>query len=262
MRSIFVLATAMLLQFAAASNVWSQADYPNRPIMLVVGAGAGGTPDVQARLFAERLSRALNTPILVENRPGGNGILAAQALVKAPQNGYTLLWVGHSFLTINPYVYKKLPYTLEQFQPVSNVAELCMGYFVRPSLGVNSMKEFVAYMAANPGKVNFGNASIGSQPHLLIERLMAVTNTKATLISYKSGGDIVVAVMGGFVDAYVTAISSLDIQNVRAGKVRALATTCKGRIPQLPEVPTMTELGYPDFTVRHLSVARRQGRPQ
>ena len=249
MRTLLALATALFVQFVAAGHAWSQADYPSRPITMVVGAGAGGTPDLQARLFAERLAKVLKTSIAVDNRAGAGGAIAGQAALNAPPNGYTLLWVGHSFLTINPYVYKKFPVTLEQLQPVSNVVEVCMGYFSRPSLGPTTMKEFVAYMAANPGKVNFGNAAVGSQPHLLAEQLLATTNTKATLINYKSGAEIVTAIAGGFADIYVTAISSLDIQNVQMGRLRALATTCRGRMPQMPDVPTMTELGYPNYVV-------------
>lgn len=249
MRVLPALTASLLLQFSVAGSAWSQADYPARPITMVVAAGAGGTPDLLARLFAERLGKVLKTSITVDNRPGAGGAIAGQAVVNAAPNGYMMLWAGHSFLTINPYVYKKFPITLEQLQPVTNVAEVCMGYFSRPSLGPTTMKEFVAYMAANPGKVNFGNPAVGSQLHLLAEQLLATTNTKATLINFKSGAETVTAIMGGFADIYVTAISSLDVQNVQMGRLRALATTCRTRMPQLPDVPTMTELGYPNYVV-------------
>lgn len=249
MRPSLALTAALFLQVIAAGSVWAQTDYPARPITLVVAAGAGGTPDMLARLFAERLGKVLKTAIAVDNRPGAGGAIAGQAVLNAPANGYMLLWAGHSFLTINPYVYKKFPITLEQLQPVSNVAEVCMGYFSRPSLGPTTMKEFVAYMAANPGKVNFGNPAVGSQLHLLAEQLLATTNTKATLINFKSGAEVVTAIIGGFADIYVTAISSLDVQNVQVGRLRALATTCRTRMPQLPDVPTMSELGYPNYVV-------------
>lgn len=152
-------------------------------------------------------------------------------------------------LADNPFVYKKLPYSLEQFEPISNVAQVCFAFMVRPELGVKDLKGLTEYMKANPGKLNFANAGVGNQPHLIWERLLQATNTSATMIPYKSSPESFSALMGGFADAYVAVINSTDIQHVQGGKVLALATTCSARVPQMPDVPTMTELGYKDFSV-------------
>jgi tripartite-type tricarboxylate transporter receptor subunit TctC len=234
---------------ATASTCFAQASYPSQPVRIVVPYGAGGTPDFHARLFAEHLSKVLGQAVVVENKVGASGIIGAQAVSGAPKDGYTLLWAANSLFGINPFVFKNLPYTLEQFQPVSNVVQLCFAVVARPNLGVTSLKGLVDYMKANPEKLNYGNAGIGNQPHLIWEQFLSLTSTRATMVTFKSGPEIYTAMFGGFVDAYVAVISATDIAYIKAGKVNGLATTCSARVPHLPDTPTMSELGYRDLTV-------------
>ena len=232
-----------------ASVAQAQSDYPTHPIKLVVPYGPGGTPDLHARMFADQLGKTLQQSIVVENKVGGSGIIGAQATLQAPKDGYTLLWAASSLFGVNPFVFKNLSYDLEQFQPVSNIAQVCFAFLSRPSLSVTSMKELAAYMKNNPEKLNFGNSGIGNQPHLIWERFLGITGARSTMIVYKSSPEVFVAMIGGFVDAYVAVINGTDIQNVQTGKVQALATTCQDGVAQLPNVPTMKELGYDDFVV-------------
>ena len=132
---------------------------------------------------------------------------------------------------------------------MSNIVQVCFAFVSRPSLGVSSMEGLAAYMAAHPGKLNFANSGVGNQPHLIWERFLGLTSTQSTMIAYKSSPEVLAAMVGGFVDAYVAVINGTDIQNVKTGKVQALATTCRSRVPQMPDVPTMKELGFADFVV-------------
>lgn len=247
MQRLFKVSALTFIHFFCI-NAQAQ-DYPVRPIKLVVPYGPGGTPDIHARLFADQLRVSLKQPVVVENRVGGSGTIGAQAVANAPKDGYTLLWAASSLFGVNPFVYKKLPYSLEQFEPISNVAQVCFAFMVRPELGAKDLKGLTEYMKANPGKLNFANAGVGNQPHLIWERLLQATNTSATMIPYKSSPESFSALMGGFADTYVAVINSTDIQHVQSKKVLPLATTCSARVPQMPDVPTMTELGYKDFSV-------------
>lgn len=245
----FCKVVSILALHCCTTLALAQSDYPSRPIKLVVPYGPGGTPDIHARLYAEHLGRVLHQTVVVENKVGASGIIGAQAVSSSARDGYTVLWAANSLFGINPFVFKKIPYTLDQFEPVSNVAQVCFAFVARPSLGVADMKGLVAFMTKNPDKLNFANSGIGNQPHLIWERLLAATGTKSTMIVFKSSPESFVALVGGFADAYVAVINAGDIQNIKAGKIQGLATTCKSRVPQLPDVPTMTELGFSDFVV-------------
>jgi tripartite-type tricarboxylate transporter receptor subunit TctC len=245
-----ILRLALLIALhAIAPMSWAQANYPSQPLRMVVPYGAGGTPDFHARLFADHLSTVVGQTIVVENKVGASGIIGTQSVVVAPKDGYTLLWAANSLFGINPFVFKNLPYRLEQFQPVSNVVQLCFAVVSRPSLGVTSLRGLVEYMKANPEKLNFANAGVGNQPHLIWEQFLSATGTRSTMVTYKSGPEAHTALLGGFADAYVAVIAATDIANIKAGKVNALATTCRARVPQLPDTPTMAELGLRDLTV-------------
>ena len=173
---------ALGLLFALAAPAQAQSDYPSHPIKLIVPYGPGGTPDLHARLFAEQLGAVLKQTVIVENKVGASGIVGAQAVSAAPKDGYTVLWAASSLFGVNPFVYKNLPYSPEQFQPVSNVVQVCFAIVVRPSLGVTDLKGLTKYMAANPRKLNFANSGVGNQPHLIWERYLAATGTQSTMI--------------------------------------------------------------------------------
>lgn len=228
--------------------VHAEASYPTMPVKVVVPY-IGGPPDLHARVFGEYFHQVLKQPLVVENKGGAGGMIAAQAVTTAPKDGYTLLWAASSLFGVNPFVYRSLPYSLEQFQPISNIAEVCFSISARPELKFKTLSDLVAAMKKEPGKINFANTGVGNQLHLTWERFLKATGTQATTITYKSGPDAVTSLIGGFSDVMVNVLSSSDTQMYNKGMLVPLATTCRERVPQAPDVPTMAELGYKDFVV-------------
>ena len=226
----------------------SQADqFPSRPIKILIGYGAGGTTDTLARYYVAKLQEVLNTPLIVDNKPGASEMLAAQPVMNAQPDGYTL-WMGTGgALAQNPGIRKDLPYDiLKNFTPIALVAEAEAVVVVRPNVPVNSFPELIAYGKANPGKLNYGSGGIGSGNHLQMEYLISVTGASYTHIPYKSEAEITRDIMGGNVDiSMVTAQIALPLLN--DGKVRALAVTGTQRIKAMPNVPSVAEAGVPEL---------------
>lgn len=242
--SLGIVAAALLATVPAQA----QSPYPRQPVKVVVPY-IGGPPDLHARMFGEYFHKRHKQPLVVENKGGAGGMIAAQSVTLAPKDGYTLLWAASSLFGVNPFVYRTLPYSLDQFEPISNVAEVCLSISVRPGLKVGTIPELVALMKKDPGKTNFANAGVGNQLHLTWERFLKVTGTEATTVNFKSGPDAMTSLMGGFTDVMVNVLSSSDTQMYDKGLLVPLATTCRERVPQAAKVPTMAELGYKDFIV-------------
>lgn len=226
----------------------SLASYPNRPIRLITPAPPGGTTDFLARLLGPRLTEALKRPIVIDNRGGAGGVVAAEITAKAAPDGYTLL-MAYSSHTTNVSLNPKATYrAVDDYQPITQVTSAPLVLIINLQLPVNSPNELIAYGKANPNKLNFSSAGNGSGSHMALELFKHMTGLPAQHIPYKGMGPAVIDVLGGQVQATFTGM--LPIQPLlRAGRVRALAVTSLQRSPALPDVPTIAETGVPDYEV-------------
>ena len=236
---------------AAPASLLAQT-YPSRPVRMIVGFAPGGGTDVTARLIVQPLSDALGQRVVIDNRPGANGVLATEVTAKAPPDGYTLLMVnlGH---TVNPGLYKKLPYdTARDFAAVTLVVTLTNILVVHPSLPVKSMPEFVRLAKARPGLINYGSGGHGASSHLAMELFAKTANIDLVHVAYKSGGLSGVALLSGEVAVSFNSIPS-TLSYVQAGRLRALGVSSLKRSLGVPEVPTIAEMGYPAFSASGIS---------
>ena len=245
-RRSLLAAGAALGASLAARPLFAQEAWPSRPIKILVGAGAGGTTDLTARLVGESLAKLLGQPVVVENRPGASGTLSVAQTVRAA-DGHTLVWVGNSVMAISPYLYKNPGYDVKTLMPVAQATTSGFILVASPSLGVNNVKELVAYGKANPGKLSFGSNGMNGSLHLLAELLKAEAGFDALHVPFKGGAESAAAILSGNIHFLFDALSS-NIQLVRAGKLKALAVTGRQREKELPDVPTMAEQGYPGMT--------------
>ena len=244
MRRRLLAAILAVPALAAWNAAWSQttAAYPSRPVRLIVPFGPGA-PDTIARIMGQQLAVQTAQNFVVDNRPGANGILGTDTVAKANPDGYTLMLVSASFV-VNPSIYRKLPYdALKDFAPVSNVCALDAFIFtVHPSVPAKSVQEFLA-LARKPGaKLAYSSPGTGNTIHLAGALFNARAGTSMTHVPYKGGGPAVAALLGGEVQA-MFANASLALAHIKAGKLRALGVTGPGRLPYLPDVPTLTEAG-------------------
>jgi tripartite-type tricarboxylate transporter receptor subunit TctC len=230
--------------FAAAEEV-----YPSRPIRLIVSFTPGGGADLTARTVGQGMSDTLRQPVVVENRPGANGLVGAAAVAKSPPDGYTLLLTDRGALGINPSLYRSMPYDpLEDFEYVGIVTSAPYVLVVDPRLGVKSLGELVRLAKAKPGAVNYASFGIASMAQLNIEALKARLGINLTHVPYKGAGPAVQAVVAG--EAGVTISSPVAVLGfVRDGRLRALAIGGQKRSALLPDVPTLAEAGGDDETL-------------
>jgi tripartite-type tricarboxylate transporter receptor subunit TctC len=238
----FLLAAGCGLAAAPASAQ----TYPTRTIKLVIPFPAGGPTDVLARLLADKMTPMLGQNIIVESRPGGaGGTVGAKAVSVSDPDGYTLLLSQAGALTISPSINKTLDFEpLKMLTPVALAAVSPQILAVTSSLPVKSFAELIAYGKANPGKLNFGSAGVGSQPHLLGELSKIVGDFNMTHVPYRGSAPAITDLLAGQIQViYDTPVVLLP--HIEGGKLRALAVTTEARMPQLPDVPTMKELGYP-----------------
>lgn len=237
--AVVALAVAPLLAFA-------QSSYPNRAIRMVVPFASGGGPDVVARVLSEHLAPALGTTIVVDNRPGAGSVLGTDIVAKATPDGYTVL-LGSISLAVNPALYRKLPYdTARDLAAVSLVAEQPNILLVNPSLQARTLKELIAHVRANPGKLSYGSAGIGSGIHLATELLLVSIDGSMIHVPYKGGGPALTALMGNEITVYLSTFASA-LPHVKSGRLRALGVTPIRRVGLLPDVPTLDEAGIPGF---------------
>ena len=230
-----------------STAAWAQ-DFPKRPLRLVIPFPAGGTTDVNARVVAGQMDRLLGQPAVVDNRVGANGIIATELVARAAPDGYTLLYVSSS-ISLNPSIYKKLPYdTLRDLVPVTSVAAAAGFLMVAgPSLPVASVKELIALSKMPESKVNFGSPGYGNSLHLAGEVFKMRTGTQMLHVPYKGIGIALTAVMAGEVNlAFMP--PTIAVPQVKSGRARALAFTGPVRWGLMPEVPTLSET-IPGFTI-------------
>lgn len=242
--------TIVLFLVALLSGVsgWAQS-YPNKPIRLVVPFPTGGGSDSAGRAIAEKLSKAWNQPVIVENRPGAGGSLGSDFVAKSPPDGYTLLLTDASAVTINPAIYPRLPYAAKDLTPVINVAIFAMVLVVPAKSSLNSVGEFVAADKARPGSLNGASPGNGSSPHLMLEMMNSMAGTKLVHVPYKGGGPAMTDLVGGQVDFSFSGLSSSAMSMISGGKIKPLAVTTASRNANLPQVPTLAESGFPGVDV-------------
>jgi tripartite-type tricarboxylate transporter receptor subunit TctC len=235
---------AVVLLFCATA--FAQ-DYPSRPIRLIVTVPPGGAADFIARLVGGKLSESLGQPVLVENRGGAGGTIAADAVAKAAPDGYTLLQNSITTHGVGPHLYSKLPYDpVKDFAPVSGLALLPLVMAVNAELPAKSIQELLALSKSQ--NLNFASSGNGGAPHMAAELFKSVTGAPITHVPYKGSGPAVADLVGGRVQIMFDAPPSL-IAHIRGGKLRVLAAASESRNRLLPEAPTFAELGYPKVSV-------------
>lgn len=236
-------ALAMLALAFAAANV--HAEYPERAIHLIVPYPPGGLTDAVARAVANPLSERLKQPVVVDNIGGGGGNIGAGKAAKSPSDGYTLYIGNNATVGINTLIYKELQFDpIRDFAPISLVAETQTVLVVHPSVPARSLDELIALAKAKPGELNFASTGTGGLSHLASELLYSTKGVKATHIPYKGTGPATTDLLGGRVQAM---FNDTVLPHITAGKLRALAVTGTKRWPQLPNVPTLAELGLPGY---------------
>jgi tripartite-type tricarboxylate transporter receptor subunit TctC len=223
--------------------------YPTKPVRLMVGFSAGGPTDLVARIIAQQLTEKFKQPFIVENRPGGNGAVAAQIVISSPPDGYTLLVGTSGALTVNPATSKSMSYhPLKDLTPICLVAGYPYALVVPTDLPVTDVRGLVGYVKKNPGKISFSSSGAGSVNHLAGEWFRSLTNTDIVHVAYKGDAPALTDLIAGRVQmGFNTTTTSMP--QVRTGKLRALAVTSEKRTTLAPDVPTMAEQGYPGFVV-------------
>jgi tripartite-type tricarboxylate transporter receptor subunit TctC len=230
-----------------ALTAWAQ-PYPNKPVRILVPFVAGGTSDIVARAVAQKLNEA-GYVTLVENRPGANGSVAAEALVKSPPDGYTIMVGSIGTFAINMGLYKNPRYDVMRDLEAITVAVSTPNVLITPpQFPANNLKEFIDYARKNPGKVSYGSSGSGSSDHLSAEMFKIQTQSFGVHIPYRGGAAAQTDIMAGNIEASFQNFGTV-VPYIRAGKMKALAVTSKNRMPQLPQVPTMIESGLADFDV-------------
>ena len=242
-----LLHTAVVTLCLAASLAFAQTPWPSRAVTIVVPFPPGGGTDTGARLLAQKLSQRWGQPVVIDNRPGAAGIVGADFVSKARPDGYTLLMGNIGTQSINPTLYKKLPYNPDTaFVPVTLVAELPLVLVVNPGVKASNVKELVALAMADPGKVSYSTSGAGGSMHLAGELFETSSGVKILHVPYKGGGPAIADLIAGHVQmSFATILESNG--HIRTGKLRAIAVTAATRSPALPDIPTVAESGVPGY---------------
>ena len=234
------LACAALLPLSAAAQA-----YPNKPVRILVPYPPGGASDVTARIIADKLSRKWGSPVFVENKAGVNGIIGTEVIANADPDGSTIGLVASSHVT-NHALYKKVPYAMVDFVPVTITAQVQLGLVTNPNLPVKDVKELIAYLKANPGKVNVATSGRGSNPELWALAFEKMTGTDMQDVPYKGSGAAHPELLAGQTQVMFDAVAAV-MPHVKSGKLRLLAVGGEKRSPFLPDTPTMQEAGVPGY---------------
>ncbi len=222
--------------------------YPDHPVTIVVPYPPGGGPDILARVLSEAMGRSLGQAVLVENRGGAGGNIGGQYVAHSRPDGYTLLMCAFS-CSVAPLIYTPAPFDLQKdFDPIVLAGKVPSVLLVNPGVPAHTLNELLAYAKSHPGKLNAASSGIGSSPHLAIELLRTVTGVSVTHVPYKGSGQVTGDLLSGQVDMYFDNLPP-SLPNIKNGQLRALAVTSEKRSPSLPDVPTFTESGFPDFVL-------------
>jgi tripartite-type tricarboxylate transporter receptor subunit TctC len=242
LHGLIALACALLFPAEAA---FAQA-YPARPVRLVAASSPGGTSDILARLLAQKLTEEYRQQFIVENRAGASGIIGTEFVAKAQPDGYTLLLIQPS-LTINPSMFRKLPYdAVRDFAPITLVVDVPQIVSVHPSLPVKNVKELIALAKSKPGEIPIGSPGAGTHPHLTSELFQQRAGIRLQQVVYKGIGPAFIALVSGEVAVAFSAVPSA-MPHIRSGRIRPLGVTTAKRLAALPEVPTISESALPGF---------------
>jgi tripartite-type tricarboxylate transporter receptor subunit TctC len=244
-RRTFLQLAAGAAALPTASRFARAQTYPSRPVRIIVGFAAGGGPDIVGRLLGQWLTERFGQQFIVENRPGGGGNVAAEGVVRAPADGNTLLMLAPNNV-INTSLYEKLNFDfIRDIAPIASITLQPLLMMVNPSVPARTVPEFIAYAKANPGKVNFASAGVGTGPHLSSELFKLMVGVDLVHVPYRSGSPAMTDLIGGQVQMMINSPFS-SIEYVKSGKVRALAVTGATRLESLPDIPAMGEFvpGY------------------
>jgi len=243
MRNTGVRLGALIL-ISAATGAWAQT-YPSKPIRMVVGFPPGGGNDIIARMVGAKMQENWGQPVVIDNKPGANSIIAAEFVAKSAADGYTLLVNATGGMSVNPVLYAKLPYdSLKDFVPIGMVGSFPLVLVVNPSVPANSVQELVKYAKANPGKLNYSSGSTAFQ--VATEMFKQMTAVDVRHIPYKGSAASITAVIAG--DVHMTIVDTPPlVPQIKAGRVRALAVTSAKRAGAMPELPTIAESGVPGY---------------
>ena len=245
MNHAIIAVAGFLLIFTVSGVEAAEASYPTRPIRFVVPFAPGGPSDFLSRLVGQKLSESLKEPIVIDNRGSVGGVVGFEIGAKAPPDGYTLLLAANSLLTINPHVYKKLPYDPQRdLQPLTQLTSGGNVVVVHPSVAATSIKEFIALAKAKPGQINYATTGAGNLLGIALFKLMAGIDMVA--IPFKGTGQAVIDLVAGHVQFFFMN-PLVAVTNVKSGRLRALAVTSLTRNPALPDTPTVAESGVPGF---------------
>jgi tripartite-type tricarboxylate transporter receptor subunit TctC len=245
MRMLF---SALLLGLMV-SVVHAQPAYPNKPIRIIITVAPGGGSDITTRTVGQKLIEAWGQQVIVDNRPGGNGIIGMEIAAHANPDGYTLLLGTIGPVAVNPSLYSKLPYDpVKDYAPIARGVSALNMLVVHPSLPAASVKEFIAYAKANPGKINFGSSGVGFADHLAGEIFNTLAGVKMVHVPYKGGAPAMLDLLAGNLQCIFATVSTA-ITYVKAGRIRPLAVTSAKRAEQFPDIPTIAESGVPGYTV-------------
>jgi tripartite-type tricarboxylate transporter receptor subunit TctC len=245
MKRVFALAAAFAL---ASLPAFTQSQpYPTKPVTLIVPYAPGGLPDTVARFVGQKLTEKWGQAVVIENKPGGNGVVAAQALAAKPADGYTLMVTDGSMFAINPFIYTKLPYDPQKdFTFISLTARAPLFLAVHPSVPVSNFTEWVALVKSKPGQLSYGSSGIGSIHHLTVESIKAALGLDILHVPYKGTGQSVPAVVAGQVSAVFSAFPSLA-GFAKEGKLKLLAVNSENRSSLAPDLATIAETSIPGF---------------
>jgi tripartite-type tricarboxylate transporter receptor subunit TctC len=242
-RAIAALACAGVLSGTAQAQDW-----PTRPIKLLVGFGAGGGTDIAARIVAQSLSDVLGQPVVVENRVGAGGTMAANAVATAPKDGYTALMMSNAHV-IAPVIYKSVPYeSVKDFEMISMVGTAGLIVVTHPDFPAKNLKELIGVLKASPGKYNFATPGVGTTQHFAAELMNQMAGIQMTHVPFRGTPAAVAALIGKQVDVVVELIQPV-LGHVQSGTLRAIAVTSPERFPSVPDVPTFAESGLPGYNV-------------
>ena len=237
----------------AAASAAALAQYPNKPIRIIVPFAPGGNVDITARLVAPALQDILGQPVVVENKAGAGGTIGADQVAKSAPDGYTLLMGSNSTFSVAPSLYPKNPYNpLKDFAPVSMIASAPFVLVTNPGVGTKDARELVTLAKASPGKLTMSSAGTGSSNHLVGELFQEISGAKFTHVPYKGSGQALTDLMGGQVQLHFDQITSAA-SHIQGGKLKALLVTAPTRVKMLPDIPTAAEAGYPAFEATNVT---------
>jgi tripartite-type tricarboxylate transporter receptor subunit TctC len=245
-----VLACAALAMCLAAPSAFAQASagaaWPAKPVRVVVNFPPGGAADQLARAIGLPLQEALGQPVVIENRAGANGNIGGDVVAKSPADGYTLLMSSGGMVSVNPHIYPRMAFDpAKDLVPVASAARVLVYLVAKPSIPANNIKEFIAYVKANPGKLSYGSPGSGSSPHLAGEMFKSQAGLFALHVPYRGAAPALQDLLAGQLDFYFD--PGIGLQHVKAGKLKLLAVGSPKRSPMFPEVPTLDEAGLKGF---------------